>query len=84
MTNIFVAHVIATLIGATVAVLWTRLILAIEARAAAKAALLDVALMLIGASAYQLWDALGRSFTVFVAEAVGSAAMTWWTVKRAQ
>jgi len=83
MTNWFAAHVTATLIGAIVAVLWTRLILAIEERTATKAFFLDLTLMLVGASAYQLWDSLGRSFSIFAAEAVGSAAMTWWTVRRA-
>lgn len=77
-----IAHVAAFIIGAIVAILWTRLVLAVAAKQAMHAALLDVVLMLVGASAYQLWIMQDAAFSIFVAEALGSAGATWWTVRR--
>ena len=79
-----IAHSLAFTIGVAVAILWTRLVLAIEQRAAAKAAALDLGLMLVGAYAYQLWIMQDAAFSIFVAEALGSAGATWWTVRRAR
>lgn len=78
------SHVLAFAIGAVVAVLWTRLVLACEARQAGRAFFLDLTLMLVGASAYQLWDWTGREFSIFAAEALGSAIATGLTVWRAR
>jgi hypothetical protein len=77
-------HLAALGIGALVAVLWTRLVIAVEERAARRAGCLDFVLMLVGASAYQLWFMQGGKFSIFVAEAAGSAIATWWTVRNSK
>lgn len=66
------------------AILWTKLVIAVDQRKALRSAFLDLVLMTIGASAYQLWIYQDKAFSIFFIEAIGSSIATWYTVKHAK